>query len=164
MLNKAIILLFISGIVFAHEGRHHAPHAAENKKPEKSKGKEIFTQVNARYELNVKPIFKNKCMNCHSSSTVYPFYYKIPGIKQLIDDDIAESKEHINMDKGFPFGGHGTPQEDLEALKKVIEENSMPPLRYKLMHWGSSLSNEEKNKILKWVNKSLVKIKAISKE
>ncbi|HIM93564.1 MAG TPA: cytochrome C, partial [Campylobacterales bacterium] len=29
----------------------------------------------------MKPIFENKCFDCHGTLGTYPWYYKIPGIK-----------------------------------------------------------------------------------
>ena len=117
---------------------------------------EIFNNINSAYEKNVKPIFEAKCFACHSSAPIkYPFYYNWPIAHQIMENDTNEAKIHINMDKGFPFGGHGTPEEDLEAVAKSAMAGSMPPLRYKIMHWGSGLTAEESKIVIQWAEDGL---------
>jgi hypothetical protein len=75
--------------------------------------------------------------------------------KGLIESDLREAKEHLDFSLGFPFQGHGAPKEDLEAIADAVHDNSMPPFRYRLMHWSSALSQAEKDAVLAWVEKSL---------
>ncbi|MBF0280807.1 MAG: heme-binding domain-containing protein [SAR324 cluster bacterium] len=103
------------------------------------------------YQETVQPIFEKKCYNCHSNTIDYPWYYKIPGIKQIINHDIEEAKSHLDLSDGFPFGGHGSPLDDLGAIAVSVLIDNMPPLRYKIAHQNSSLEVEEKLEILKWV-------------
>ena len=155
--NMAIFLILFATRAPAHEERHRSPHEAEVKKQNAlDNEKEIFNKINFIYEKDVKAIFKIKCMTCHGSSAIkYPFYYNWPIARQIIDSDTKEAKEHINMDNGLPFGGHGAPVEDLEAIVKSAREGSMPPLRYKIMHWGSGLTDEETKVIINWAENSL---------
>jgi len=111
-------------------------------------------EVNVLYMKNVLPIFDSKCLPCHGVSNDLPWYYSLPGAKQLIDQDIADAKKHLDMSENYPFQGHGTPRSDLQAIKETVKERSMPPLRYWIMHWGSSLNTEDERVILKWVEQS----------
>lgn len=157
--KKAITFLAIiltATYSFGHEGHHHAPHATENKQADASLvERQVFEEINMNYQKSVKSIFQTKCMTCHSTETIYPFYYSWPIAKQIIDSDIAESKKHLDMTNGFPFAGHGTTIEDLDAIKKNISSGSMPPFRYRIMHWGSTLTESEKTLITEWVSESL---------
>ncbi len=111
-------------------------------------------QINTAYQQSVKSIFADNCFNCHSDTVEYPCYYKYPIIKQLIDKDIEEAKEHLDMSNDFPFGGHGSPTEDLESLKTTVLDESMPPWRYTLMHRDSVLTEKEKQQIVEWIDNS----------
>lgn len=62
------------------------------------------------------------------------------------------------MTNDFLFGGHGSAIDDLEALKRTVDEETMPPFRYKIMHWSSGLTEIEKNKIKDWIQNSIEKI------
>ena len=72
---------------------------------------------------------------------------------------MKEAKVHLDFSNDFPFEGHGSPKEDLEAIAKSIKKGTMPPFRYTVMHWGSELSTDEKEAILKWADGSLQLLK-----
>lgn len=154
-----IALLILATFFAVTASGHQNHHGSPQKKPENLHVINVknakYEKINFEYEKIVKPIFQKKCMDCHSEQTNYPFYYQWIIAKSLIDKDIVEAKKHIDMTTGFPFRGHGTPLEDFRAIKKSLNEGTMPPLRYKLMHWNSSLSKTEKERVLKWIDESL---------
>ena len=41
--------------------------------------------------------FERACFDCHSTGVVFPWYYRLPMVKGLIDDDISEAKEHQSV-------------------------------------------------------------------
>lgn len=152
-----------SALLFAHEGEEHSAETDQavmgddgfeviSKEPTKNQTQ----MVNALYLKHVKPIFKEKCLDCHGSGNPLPWYSNIPGPKQLIEEDMREAKKHMDMSEDIPFSGHGTLKDDLTAIEEVMKDNSMPPFRYKIMHWNSGLSEDEKVSIQKWIEKSRV--------
>ena len=141
------LALTVGGLAHqAHKTHHEEPHG----NPEVGKGLAL-DKINEAYRKEVKPVFQKKCFDCHSSQTRYPWYQKIPGIKQMIQDDIAEAKMHLNMDPDFPFQSHASPLEDLDAIADSIEEREMPPFLYRMMHPDSVLTDEEREKVHHWV-------------
>ena len=72
----------------------------------------------------------------------------------MIDRDIAEAHKTIDMSKDYPFVGKGTNDELLGAISDVIEDKSMPPWRYRIMHKESALTQNERDIVLKWVQQS----------
>lgn len=113
-----------------------------------------YMKINEEYKSTIKPIFQKSCFDCHSNATTYPWYYKVPGVKQLIDSDIKESKKHLDFSNDFPFISHETPQKDLDAIGKAIKNGSMPPFLYQVMHRDSNLSKSEIKQVEKWIEKS----------
>ena len=75
-------------------------------------------------------------------------------VKQLIENDIAEAKKHLDMTNDYFFGGHGTPFDDLKSLTNTVLNASMPPMMYKIAHEDSSLNKDEILKILAWIDSS----------
>lgn len=116
---------------------------------------EALKFVNNEYLKNIKPIFQKKCFDCHSDKGTMPFYYKVPGIKQLIDKDIQEAREELDMSMDFPFKSEGSFVQALEKIKEEIQEGDMPPLKYKIFHWDNWIQAEEKQLILKWADDSI---------
>lgn len=111
--------------------------------------------INNRYLRDVRPIFKRACFNCHSEHVRYPSYYVIPGVRQLIDWDIREAREHMDMGADFPFKGHGTPLKDLKAILEEVEEGGMPPIYYKVLHWKERLTDDEELIIQRWASEGI---------
>ncbi|MGE4234100.1 MAG: heme-binding domain-containing protein [Bacteriovoracia bacterium] len=146
----ALLVVVLCGptLVFAHGGKDHSKHSMHIEKEQDSAE---LKRAREGYLKHIKPIFQKKCMDCHSSNTRYPWYHKLPGVKQMMEADIREAKEHMDMTGDFPFKGHGTPESDLKAIAEALENDSMPPFRYRLMHWDSKLTEEEKKIILEWV-------------
>lgn len=148
----SLLFAFAARPALAHKGHHHASEVESIKKSKAESSN--YQKINQDYLSAVKPIFDTKCADCHGGATHLPWYYSIPGAKQLIDRDIAESKEHLDFSKGFPFGGHGTPMEDLDAIADVTQDGSMPPMRYWVMHLSSKLDDQDRATILNWVERS----------
>lgn len=113
--------------------------------------------INQAYLQDIKPIFAAKCLMCHGVVTRMPLYAKVPPSSFLVKHDIEEAREHLDMSFDFPFVGKPTdvPQDSLEEIIEVVQEGSMPPFIYKIMHWHSGLSVEESKKILDWANAGL---------
>lgn len=140
----------------AHKGESHkGDKKVDRPGVEEKQDKDSLASINESYLSVVKPIFKKSCFDCHSSDTKFPWYSDLPRAKQLIQSDIAEAKEHLDMSEDFPFKGHGSPREDLEAIDKAVIDGSMPPFRYRILHPASKLTDSEKKAIREWVSKSL---------
>ena len=141
------VIIMISIFAWAHEGKQHSAHH-----PSPSViAKLDLNRINEMYISDVKPIFEKKCFDCHGSKNSFPWYRNIPGVKHLIDNDIRESKKHLDMSSDFPFKSHATPLEDLDAIQRSIDKDEMPPFRYRLMHSESALTESEKEKVYLWV-------------
>lgn len=87
------------------------------------------------------------------------WYYKIPGVKKLIDSDIKDSKKHLDFSKDFLFMGHETLIKDLDAIGKSILNDSMSPFRYLIMHGDKKLTKDEVKQVDKWIRESKVILK-----
>jgi hypothetical protein len=157
VLAAAVSLLATSTLVpsaVGHEGHHHGQAPAVKTAPAGSEREKRLTKINVSYLAKIKPIFQAKCFNCHSEDTIFPWYHSIPGVKQFIDSDIHEAKEHMEMTHDFPFRGHGTPEEDLDAIVKSMAEGDMPPWYYRMMHSGSKVTEDEAKQIVAWAKES----------
>lgn len=156
-LLPCLVIFLIALPLLAHKGKKHSPPAQSAKNEPKQAARKVkrnLEEVNTQYLKKIRPIFRKKCFDCHATAEKLPWYAKIPGPKQLIQKDIREAKKHMDMRSDFPFGGHGTPQEDLVAIEGVLKDGSMPPWRYRIMHRGAKLTKEEIAAIGKWIETS----------
>ena len=160
---KTLIIIFLEfnlliGVsLSAHGDKKHTDEIKVVQKEliKENKEKLAYRDINKNYLQNIKPIFEKKCFDCHANTSTYPWYYKVPGVKQMMDYDMKEAKKHLDMSKDFPFLSHETPLEDLKSLREVGVEDTMPPLRYVLGHWDSTLTKEEKQSVIQWSEESI---------
>ena len=152
----ALVWVFFLTLSLAHSHQNHI-HKKESQtkaSPESASKQAQMKMIQKDYIKTVQPIFEKKCLACHGGIEQKPWYYVLPGARQLINRDIAVAKEHLDMSNGFPFAGHGSTEEDLEAIQKSIKDGSMPPLRYRILHSDSHLTPEDQAKVIDWTEKS----------
>ncbi len=144
-----ISLVLLSLVVLSLARAQEAQRAPDAEIPPSA-----LTHVNENYKKNVRPIFAQKCFNCHSSLGHKPWYAKIPGPKWLIEKDIKEARADLDMSQDFPFLGKGTPTDYLDVLEDAVKDGSMPPFRYRALHWDSKLNDSEIKTIQEWIKTS----------
>lgn len=156
MLVKGFIYSILFSILYipshAHEGEVHESSSKDS--PEQVTSTEVLNRVNKTYLSQVRPIFKKSCFDCHGRAKNLPWYYNVPIVKKMMKNDMSNAKKHLDMSTNFPFKGHGSPLEDLKSIKNAINKNTMPPWRYKLMHWNADLTKKEEQEIIDWINQS----------
>ena len=157
MINAASIYSFLLVVFFGLCGTSPlaSAHSESHQTAQQGLPPEKIAEIRAAYLSQVKPIFRQKCFDCHSAETRYPWYYNIPGARQLIDHDIRDARKHIDMNIDFPFGGsHHNPAEALKVISDEVSEDGMPPWTYRIMHSGAALTKEERAIVLDWIRKA----------
>jgi cytochrome c peroxidase len=100
----------------------------------------------------VLKIVGNKCVDCHSKETHFPFYAKLPIAKQLMAYDILMGNRHVNYAQElFPAGDKPVSEPVLAKTERIVADNAMPPFRYIALHWKAGLTTAERETILNWV-------------
>jgi heme-binding protein len=112
---------------------------------------EATVAVRADYLARVKPIFAGSCVRCHGAGLALPWYHALPGVRGMIDRDVAKAQRNLDLSHDFPFRGRRTQLDYLDAIEGVLVDGSMPPLRCRMLHWGSGLNDSEKRTIREWI-------------
>lgn len=120
----------------------------------------VYALIAESYKT-VEPMLKNSCYDCHTTQTVFPWYHSLPLIGGWMDGHLEEAREHLDLDKGFPFGGHATQLEQLHEIKEVIEEGEMPIFSYRIMHWGKLIEGKKQDTLFDWIEVSENAIKQV---
>ena len=144
-----LAMIFVASTAFTHKKIRHRSASKDQVKVSKHHTEE---QIRVAYLRSIKTIFQRSCIDCHSSKTVYPWYAKLPVISYFMAADIEAAQKHIDFGQDFPFKSRVTPGQDLEEISKVMQDNSMPPWMYRLLHPEAILSSPEKKDILAWAN------------
>lgn len=148
-------LLVYSGAILADEAETEKTGAVNTTLQQTEVNTDSLYAIIQHDFLQLEPIWKKACYDCHSDKTDYPWYYKLPLIKGMIDEDIADARAEIDMSDGFPFISNRPPVDDLRKLGGEVAQGAMPPGKYKFMHWSASLTEEEKASVAAFVDNSL---------
>lgn len=101
----------------------------------------------------VQSVLKRSCYDCHSSSTVWPWYSHVAPVSWYVARDVSVARSHINFQN---WEAQVNPQEGLEHLGltcKLVREGRMPPADYRVMHKQADVSPAETNAICAWTQK-----------
>jgi len=96
-------------------------------------------------------ILGKKCVNCHTAEYVLPFYARFPVAKQIIEMDIRLGTEYLNLQEELRTPGQPASEVALAKNEYVIQEGTMPPMRYLALHWNGALTAEEKRDLQAWI-------------
>jgi cytochrome c peroxidase len=103
------------------------------------------------YFKKAAPILQANCAHCHAQGTRRPFYAGFPIASGLIDKDIREGLARFNFGGRLQGEGKDFSEIELARLEHVLQDGSMPPLRYVALHWNAHLSQEESDALLVWL-------------
>ncbi len=108
--------------------------------------------IEAVYEVpgQVAGILERACYDCHSNATDYPWYSYVQPVGWWLEGHISEGKEELNFSA---FGTYSKRRQasKLESIAGQVREGSMPPESYALMHRDATLTKEEVQVLLQWV-------------
>lgn len=94
------------------------------------------------------------CLSCHSMEPVLPFYSKLPIAGEMVQQDAAKAVEYLDMTPTMEAlrSGQAVNEATLAMIESSIVHQTMPPAKYYLVHWGSSINDKEKEILLNWVS------------
>lgn len=112
----------------------------------------LATDITRNYAVpsQVLTILKKACYDCHSNNTSYPWYAKVQPFRLMLDRHVKNGKKELNFSE---YGGYTAKRQynKFMSIGESIEDGSMPLKSYRWMHSGARLTQEEKAKMLKWV-------------
>ncbi len=102
--------------------------------------------------LNVQPVLKTSCYDCHSNNTHYPWYFNIQPLGWMLNSHVRDGKENLNFSN---FGSYSERKRKnkFRAIAKSINEGSMPLWQYTMIHKNARLTTETKALIINWSEK-----------
>jgi hypothetical protein len=98
---------------------------------------------------DIKAVLERSCFNCHSNKTTWPWYSAIAPVSWLVAGDVKEGRRHLNFSE---WEGYSTGKRiaKLDDLIREVENGTMPPGTYLLMHTEAAPSKEERDRIVDW--------------
>jgi hypothetical protein len=92
----------------------------------------------------------NKCYDCHSNNTHYPWYFNVQPIGWWLAAHVNEGKENLDF-SSFARYDQEKKEHQLEEIGEVVEDGSMPIKAYVLFHPESELAEDDKQAINNWL-------------
>lgn len=90
-----------------------------------------------------RAIAVESCFDCHSNETRWPWYTDVLPWSWLTERDVERGRAQLN------FSEWDQPQPGLATADDTIEDNSMPPWRYLLLHPEARLTDSEKAQLIR---------------
>jgi hypothetical protein len=107
--------------------------------------------VESRFPVpaNVMQILRRSCYDCHSDSTVYPWYAEIQPVGWWLNSHIEDGKRGINFNR---FGSYRLMRQygKFRDIVEQLREDKMPLGSYLFIHRYARLSSEEKEEVIRW--------------
>ncbi|MDQ1857035.1 heme-binding domain-containing protein [Chryseobacterium sp. WLY505] len=109
-------------------------------------------EIGKHYQVpaHVQKLLKTSCYDCHSNTTVYPWYNNIQPVQWWLADHVNSGKRHFNFDEFNTY----SKEKKLHKLDEVVEtmqNDEMPLASYTMIHHSAKLSATEKADIEAWV-------------
>jgi hypothetical protein len=130
-------------------------------RPSKNLSGDRSKDISIAYEVpdSVKTIFQRSCNDCHSNTTLYPWYAEVEPVGWWLSNHVAEGKRHFNLNN-FAAMKPALQKKKLEECMEQIKKDEMPLSSYTIIHTKAVLSETDKQTIYAWSQKIIDKLKA----
>lgn len=104
-------------------------------------------------EQTTKVLTFGQCAACHSHSPNLPFYVNWPVIGDVVKEDAALAIREFDITTVTNGINNNQPIDEvtLNKLEYSFQNETMPPVKYYTIHWGSVINNKEKEIVLNWI-------------
>ena len=90
------------------------------------------------------------CYDCHSNSTVWPWYSNIAPASWLVQKDVDDARERLNFSDPDGWAGR-------RAAGRAAVRGDMPPSQYTLLHPEANLTPAERQELADGLSRSLAR-------
>ena len=118
-------------------------------------------ETEAATPASVKAILKRSCYDCHSNSTVWPWYSQVAPVSWMVTRDVNDGRQYLNFSTWNRY--------DSDRLADIyddthveIDQDDMPPWYYKPMHPQVGLNDNNKQTLLDWAVRAKATLNAKS--
>ncbi len=102
-----------------------------------------------------RSLAQRACFDCHSNQTRWPLYDKVPPGSWLAVFDTIRGRRHLNFSEWGIAQTGGEGGEGRGDMAHVIQDGSMPPSLYTLVHPDARLTPQEQQQLIDGLQKTL---------
>lgn len=108
---------------------------------------------------NVEQILMRSCNDCHTNTTVYPWYSKISPTSWFLANHIKDGRQHLNFSEWTAYETSRR-RRKLDQVCEQAQTREMPLPSYLWIHWGSKLSDDEIKTLCDWTKAENVRLES----
>lgn len=97
----------------------------------------------------VDQLLTTACNDCHSNTTVYPWYANVQPLAWWLNHHVEEGKQHLNFNEFMNYRIYRQFHK-MEEVEEVLAENEMPLSSYTLIHRDAKLDEAQKKILIDW--------------
>src|ERR1700688_4768894 len=105
--------------------------------------------------VEVRSVLRQKCGDCHSTQTRWPWYGRFAPVSWLMEKDITEAQEQMNLSQW-----ESLPDQEILLLRAeiggVARAHVMPPLQYRVAHADVTLTDDDIKLLRNWARGDVV--------
>lgn len=142
--GRIILYILLGSFIFIQFFRVEKNHSEEVSQDD------FFVQ-NASIPEPLKMQLKTSCYDCHSNHTIYPWYANVAPFSWIIDQHIRNGKDELNLSEY----GSLEDKKKISVLTKiceVINDSTMPPSNYLMLHGDAALDADDITAICDWAD------------
>ncbi len=102
----------------------------------------------------IRSLLERSCYDCHSNRTDWPWYAYVAPASWFVTDHVEEGRSHVNFTE-WPLLDAQTQQYHLAEMKEEIKSRRMPLRSYLWLHWDARLSDEERARLIGWIDEEI---------
>jgi hypothetical protein len=103
------------------------------------------------FPSDVQSVLRQSCYDCHSNTTVYPWYAEIQPVAWWLAGHITDGKKELNFDEFASYRPRRQYRKFTE-IEEQINNNEMPLPSYLWVHRDAELSPDDRTVLITWVN------------
>jgi hypothetical protein len=126
--------------------------------PPSVQGRPLFQ--GARIDSLTLALFQRSCQNCHSESTQWPWYSRIPPVSWMIAKDVNDARRQANFSD---WDSYGEVQQEyiLTRIGAAVRTGRMPLARYTLLHREAVLTSQEREQVYEWTKAERKRLRSV---
>lgn len=104
-------------------------------------------------------LLRSSCYDCHSNTTVYPWYSHVQPVGWWLDDHVNEGKRELNFDE-FATYSLRKQYHKLEEIVEQVKEKEMPLNSYTWIHKDADLTDVQRQQLTGWADQLMADMKS----
>jgi len=130
-------------------------------RPPKNNSGDNTSHVSTRYAVSpeVNRLLETACNDCHSNSTVYPWYSNIQPVGWWLYQHVREGKKHLNF-SDFTRRRVAIQNHKFEEVIEMVKEKEMPLASYTWIHRNAVLDDAQRQLLVQWAQSNMDTLRA----